>query len=117
MKYYSTQRPVVPGGYPKPQDNPIKMICNFDSREHCPEIGRRAWGYIEYERSLPVELAEEYELIPENCPPSQAGTLNREDYYKLLHERHARTNWNDLEQVKAYNEYASQLRKQLEWED
>lgn len=117
MKYYSTQRPVVPGGYPKPQDNPIKMIYNFDSREHCPEIGRRAWGYIEYERSLPVELAEEYELIPENCPPSQVGTLNREDYYKLLHERHAKTNWNDLEQVKAYNEYARQLRKQLEWED
>lgn len=117
MKYYSTQRPVAPGGYPKPQENPIKTICNFDSREHCPDIGRRAWGYIEYEQPLPPGLGEDYELVPEGYQPSQGGTLSQDEYYRLLHERHAQTNWNDLERVKAYNEYARQLRSQLEWED
>lgn len=46
-KYYSTQRPVTPGAYPKPKNNPAILIHNFSSREYVPEIGRQAWGYVE----------------------------------------------------------------------
>lgn len=28
-RYYSTQRPVMPGGYPKPQNNKVLEIENF----------------------------------------------------------------------------------------
>lgn len=51
-RYYSTQRPVTPGAYPKPKNNPAMLIHNFSSREYVPEIGRQAWGYVEYDKPL-----------------------------------------------------------------
>lgn len=45
MRYYSTQRPIMPGSYPKPAGNPVVEIRNFDARVFCGEIGREAWGY------------------------------------------------------------------------
>lgn len=44
MRYYSTQRPVGPGTYPKPQGNAVKEVFNFDGKTYCKEIGREAWG-------------------------------------------------------------------------
>lgn len=32
-RYYSTERPVMPGGYPKPAGNPVKEIVNYDTRQ------------------------------------------------------------------------------------
>lgn len=49
-KYYSTQRPVMPGTYPKPEDNQAMLIHNFEKREYVQEIGRLAWGYVEYDK-------------------------------------------------------------------
>lgn len=45
MKYYSTQRPITPGSYPKPAFNQVTAILNYDSRTYCEGIGREAWGY------------------------------------------------------------------------
>ena len=45
MRYYSVQRPVMPGGLPRNMD--IEKIENFDTKIFCEEIGREAWGYIE----------------------------------------------------------------------
>lgn len=39
MRYYSTQRPVMPGSFPK---EGVQEIHNFDSRTYVPEIGREA---------------------------------------------------------------------------
>lgn len=63
-KYYSTQRPVAPFAYPKPEGNTVESIHNFDRREYVPEIGRCAWGYIEYREPLAEKEADRYELIP-----------------------------------------------------
>ena len=63
-KYYSTQRPVSAGTYPKPKDNPAMLIHNFNEREYVPEIGRLAWGYIEYDKPLENADIDGYELIP-----------------------------------------------------
>lgn len=63
-KYFSTQRPVMPGTYPKPKDNPAMLIHNFEKREYVPEIGRLAWGYIEYDKPLENKDIDGYELIP-----------------------------------------------------
>ena len=60
-RYYSTMRPVMPGGFPKSQE--VLEIRNFDGREFVEEIGREAWGYIEYAEPLTELEEKEYELI------------------------------------------------------
>ena len=64
MKYYSTQRPVAPGTFPKPKGNRVTSIENFDDRTYIPELGGKAWGLIEYEKPLTDREAEAYELEP-----------------------------------------------------
>lgn len=64
MRYYSTQRPVTPGTFPKPNGNRVVDIHNYDSSVYCEEIGRVAWGYIDYEQPLHPEDAIDYELYP-----------------------------------------------------
>lgn len=59
-RYYSTMRPVQPGGYPN-RDG-VEEIHNFDTKTFCEEIGREAWGYIDYREALTKEQAEAYEL-------------------------------------------------------
>ncbi|MCM1182947.1 MAG: hypothetical protein NC337_06210 [Roseburia sp.] len=49
-RYYSTQRPVMPIGFPKKAE--AVEIKNFDVKTFCEEIGREAWGYIEYRGEL-----------------------------------------------------------------
>lgn len=44
MRYYSTQRPIGPGTFPKPQGNAVKEVFNFDSKTYCEEVGREAWA-------------------------------------------------------------------------
>lgn len=43
--------------------------------------------------------------------------MTREEYYKALEIKKAQTNDNDLQSIKDYNEYARQLRSQMEWEE
>lgn len=62
-RYYSTQRPVMPGSYPKPQGNKVLEIENFDSRMYVDEIKREAWGFVEYEKPLSETLVRDFELI------------------------------------------------------
>ena len=64
MKYYSIQRPITPGSYPKSPFMKVLNIVNFGFRTYCKEIGREAWGYIEYKMPLHPEDAAEYELRP-----------------------------------------------------
>ena len=65
MKYYSTQRPVAPGTFPKPEGNKVLEIVNFDKRKYCEEASRDCWGYIEYEYPLTEKQAVDYELVRE----------------------------------------------------
>lgn len=53
MRYYSTQRPVGPGTFPKLPENKVLEVHNFDAKTFCEEIGREAWGYIVLSRLLP----------------------------------------------------------------
>ena len=59
-RYGSAQRPVAPGSYPKEQ---VDCIVNFPDRVYCEEIGREAWGYIDYRLPLTEQQIEEHELI------------------------------------------------------
>ena len=59
MKYYSIMRPVSIGTYPK---SGAEEIVNYDRCQYVPEIGREAWGYIEYSRTLTEKEMSDYEL-------------------------------------------------------
>lgn len=61
MRYYSTQRPLVPGGCPRAG---VQDVHNFDEKTFCEEIDREAWGYVDYNRELTKEEVEDYELLP-----------------------------------------------------
>ena len=61
MRSYSTQRPLVPGGCPRAG---VQKVHNYDEKEFCEEIGREAWGYVDYDRELTNEEVEDYELLP-----------------------------------------------------
>lgn len=63
MRYFSIRRPVGPGTYPRPSDNRVLGITNFSGKEYCEEIGRDAWGFIDYERTLREQDADMYELV------------------------------------------------------
>jgi hypothetical protein len=66
-KYYSTQRPVDIGTFPKTENGPIYHI-NFDTRE-AVEMGRvQAWGYLVYDAPLTEKQITDYELraAPDN---------------------------------------------------
>jgi hypothetical protein len=60
-RYYSTQRPLSPGCFPK--GNVIEVI-NFDERRPVEEIGLPAWGYVEYGEPLGDKEMNDYELVP-----------------------------------------------------
>lgn len=62
-KYYSTERPVMPGSFPKPQGNTVLNIENFNDRSYVGKIGREAWGFIEYEKPISSVLLDDYELV------------------------------------------------------
>ena len=64
FRYYSTQRPVDIGTFPKPPDNPVVEIVNYDRRIPVENKPFRAWGYIEYQKPLTEQQADDYELRP-----------------------------------------------------
>ncbi len=39
--------------------------------------------------------------------------MTSEEYYAVLKERHEQTDWNNLDSIKAYNQYARLLRQQM----
>lgn len=60
IRYYSTQRPILPGGFPDREK--VEQIKNFDTKIFCEEIGEEAWGFVDYIEPLKKEQADAYEL-------------------------------------------------------
>lgn len=81
FRYYSTQRPVMPGGFPNKES--VKKIENFESRIFCEEIGRPAWGYIEYNLPLLPSEASRYELI---AAKTGCETFDNVERYMEMHD-------------------------------
>ena len=64
FRYYSTQRSVDIGTFPKPPDNRVMEIVNFDKRIPVENEPFHAWGYVEYQKPLTEKQADDYELRP-----------------------------------------------------
>lgn len=60
-KYYSTQRPVDIGTFPKTENGPAEIV-NFDQRESVENGGFQAWGYLLYHAPLTEKQMADYEL-------------------------------------------------------
>lgn len=63
-KYYSTQRPVDIGTFPKPPNNTPDEIVNYDRRIPVEGGAFLAWGHLTYTRPLTEKQASDYELRP-----------------------------------------------------
>ncbi len=63
-KYYSTQRPVDIGTFPRPPYNKPDEIFNYDQRIPVENGSFLAWGYLTYTRPLTEKQASDYELRP-----------------------------------------------------
>ena len=63
-KYYSTQRPVDIGTFPKPPHNAPDEIVNYDQRIPVEGGAFVAWGHLTYTKPLTAQQASDYELRP-----------------------------------------------------
>lgn len=63
-KYYSTQRPVDIGTFPKPPHNAPDEIVNYDQRIPVEGGVFVAWGHLTYTKPLTEKQASDYELRP-----------------------------------------------------
>ena len=63
-RYYSTQRPVDLGTFPKLPGNAPVEIINFDERRMVEGGTIRAWGELAYLKPLTEKQMDDYELRP-----------------------------------------------------
>lgn len=63
-KYYSTQRPVDIGTFPKPPHNAPDEIVNYDQRVPVEGGAFLAWDHLTYTKPLTEKAAADYELRP-----------------------------------------------------
>lgn len=79
-KYYSTQRPIEPGSFPKPPDNPPLETINYDVDSRIPVDGEAfsAWGEVIYARPLTDRQLYDYELRPSRSNPDVRETMERQ---------------------------------------
>ena len=68
-QYYSTQRPVDIGTFPKPPHNAPDEIVNYDQRIPVEGGAFRAWGHRTYTKPLTEKQASDYELRPAKDNP------------------------------------------------
>ncbi len=112
-RYYSTQRPVMPGGFP--EKGKVENIVNFDKRKYCAEIEREAWGYIDYKEPLTEKQASNYELVPYEervkvimTPGIKSLILKSKKFTEFVAEsltRHINHDWGELDREdKAMND-------------
>lgn len=69
-RYYSTQRPIDLGTFPKFGNEPIQ-IENYDSRKLVEEGAFRAWGVLTYATPLTQKQMDDYELRSAPGNPDQ----------------------------------------------
>ena len=68
-KYYSTQRPVDIGTFPKLPSNAPDEIVNYEGRIWVEHDTRLAWGHITYTKPLTEQQVADYELRPSRDNP------------------------------------------------
>ena len=86
MRYYSTQRPVTPGSFPRPDGNKVLEIHNYDSKTYCEELGREVWGYIDDEKPLARFDLDSYELSVPQTKTLHLRYLGEDSWGRYVYE-------------------------------
>ena len=73
--YYSTQRPIDIGTFPKSPGNAPTEICNFDERILVEHEAFAAWGVLTYAKPLTEKEISDYELRPSRYNPDVRRTM------------------------------------------
>ncbi len=97
MRYYSTQRPIMPGSFPKPEGNKILKIHNFNERTYCRELGRDCWGYIDYEKPLTRYDCDSYELITAQTKTLHLRYIGTDSWSRYVYEDENGSLWKLLD--------------------
>ena len=77
-KYYSTQRPVDIGTFPKPPRNAPDEIVNYDQRIPVENGSFLAWGHLTYTRPLTKRQTSDYELRPAPDNPDRPRSIREQ---------------------------------------
>ena len=63
MRAYAIYRPIGPYAWPSEHRDKVAEIVNYDTLTYVPEIGRNAFGHIDFEEDIPKEDLDRYELV------------------------------------------------------
>ena len=85
-RYYSKSRPVMPGSYPKPENNSVVEILNFDNKTFVEEVQKAAWGYIEYEKPLGHFDIVNYELVAVKTATLHLKYIGKDSWSRYVYE-------------------------------
>lgn len=80
FKYYSTQRPVDIGTYPRPKDNLPVVHLNYGERQPVEGESFRSWGELWYRHPLTEQQMSDYELRPARDNPEGCQTVPDRGY-------------------------------------
>ena len=83
MRAYSLLRPVSVGTYP--DEFAVDEIVNFDRRIFVEEIGREAWGYVDFGEEVPKKELDAYEMLAREHVAAMSREL--EEVGKVLAEK------------------------------
>ena len=72
MRSYALHRPIGPFTWPSEHKDKVLELVNFDHLQYVPEIGRNAFGYIDWAEDVPMEDLRRYELM---VPPTEDAQL------------------------------------------
>lgn len=97
MRYYSTQRPVAPGTFPRPSYCTVLTIHNYDSKTYVEEIGREAWGYIDYDKALCHYDMVSYELATAKTRKLHLKYLGRDSWGRYVYEDEHGKLWKNVD--------------------
>lgn len=94
MKSYALHRPIGPFTWPSEYHEQVSEIVNWNCMKYVPEIGRSAFGYIEWSKLPPMEDLRRYELM---VPPENDEML--EKIGRILAKFEAREQWERFERA------------------
>ena len=63
MRAYAIHRPLGLGTWPSQHRDKLVEMVNWDVLHWVPEIGRQAFGYLEFSEDIPKEDLDRYELV------------------------------------------------------
>ncbi len=75
FKYFSTQRPVDIGTYPRPKENLPVAHLNYGNRQPVEGEAFRSWGELWYRHPLTEQQISDYELRPARDNPEGCQTV------------------------------------------